>query len=457
MRLGHLEASLASRNIDANAKNYLPRVAINPSALARKARVIRWKAAAPQTALSHNSATLASDLGVMRLHRAPLPQNRHRTRFPSMRNVPAATYRLPMTSATLLGYYGNANIGDDVFCEVFTAKLREAGYSHIFAPNAADALSQRLRLDNQTSTRRAIEQSHAVVVGGGGILGRGVLSPQPYADLEYYHKVSLFCRLRGRSLVLLGVGAGPLETRRAKRIVRRIVSNATLVHARDKVSFQCLQNIKGINQRKILLAGDPATALDYSGLTDTSRPIIIPKSRPCIGINLFPFTGFASGPPMDSIHEDIIAWVDKALATNLIRSVIWFSTNPGRSEMLLNYRAYERFNGSSSLVVYNGNPWSWVKTLGVCDSFLSMKLHSGVFAAGMTVPLMGIGYHPKIERFYRALGLLDYYLPCDEVGTNSVQRFLDRAFPGARSVNTSDAWLQEAQRAVSALRGIPSL
>jgi polysaccharide pyruvyl transferase WcaK-like protein len=50
------------------------------------------------------------------------------------------------------------------------------------------------------------------------------------------------------------------------------------------------------------------------------------------------------------------------------------------------------------------NPLATIGLIGCMDAVLTTKLHVGVVARALGVPTLAVGSHPKIRRFYEAIG-----------------------------------------------------
>jgi polysaccharide pyruvyl transferase WcaK-like protein len=63
----------------------------------------------------------------------------------------------------------------------------------------------------------------------------------------------------------------------------------------------------------------------------------------------------------------------------------------------------EVLSGAFAVIPYE-SPWTTVAHLGQMDLVLTTKLHVGVVARSLGVPVLAAGQHPKIKRFYQLLG-----------------------------------------------------
>jgi polysaccharide pyruvyl transferase WcaK-like protein len=356
-------------------------------------------------------------------------------------------------AATLIGYYHAANLGDDVFCVQFAQALRRRGYERLYLPNTRPALRRLVGAEANIGTRASIDRSQLVVLGGGGALGHGVPGPAEHHAFSYYWRVAWYCRLRRRPLHLLGIGAGPWSTARSRRAARQIAQLATSVIVRDEASREALAGLSPRLAERVWVLGDPAMALDESTLP-ALPPLGLP--RPCLGVNLCAVSCFRDGIPPDEANPEVIQAVQALLREGRVASVLWFSTAPGTGELMWAARGVQATGRAGTVAFYDADPLAAVARLRECDAFLSMKLHSGVLAASVGASVIGLGSHPKAERFYRAVGAEDAYRGLGQLRPGQVEPWVRAVFPGAVGLRDTSRWQALRASAQRVFDTIPS-
>ena len=159
-------------------------------------------------------------------------------------------------SASILTADGRiANVGDEALTECLATALRRRvpGLDVTATLNLAGHPRSVLP-PGRVSPRpirelwRAIGVADVVVVGGGTLLQEDV-RPRPYEPvaglLRYVLAVVVLARVRRRPVVIVGVGAENLGSRRARLAARVICRSAASVSARDEESAQLLASLSG--------------------------------------------------------------------------------------------------------------------------------------------------------------------------------------------------------------------
>lgn len=156
-----------------------------------------------------------------------------------------------MRTATLFGYYGYDNLGDELLCEESIELLKQAKFDRIYLLMRKDKLKKFSRpqvfpIDrfNLLKVLGAILKSNVVVCGGGGIFQ----DQTSMKSLIYYASIVLTALMLGKPVLLLANSLGPLRHRFSKCLVRFILRRKNVFFiSRDLVSHRYAKLIGGKN------------------------------------------------------------------------------------------------------------------------------------------------------------------------------------------------------------------
>ena len=354
------------------------------------------------------------------------------------------------STATLVGYYAHRNLGDDLYAHQFVNALRQKGYERIYLPLATRVLRDTLDLPQPPRLLHCVRQSDLVLYGGGGGLGLGNLNHSRPKEFRFLRNLCLASMLFRTPIHLLSVGIGPFNHRIQRRDMRAVLKSAANVTVREPRSLEEVSSL-GLPAGTAKLIPDAAASQAIPIPTpETATP---QTDGPCLGINL---TGSSSFPDADApaFCRAIIDAAQAGLADGKWRRIRWFSTDRRGQELHWACRGHHATAAASEVVVYDDNPGDWLARLGQCCSFLSMKLHSAIYALRLGVPICGIAYHPKIARTYRMLDGMEYLLEINQCHPGDVIGFLDRQLPGL-DPRTSKRWQEVSQEADAHFAEIP--
>jgi polysaccharide pyruvyl transferase CsaB len=147
-----------------------------------------------------------------------------------------------LRTATLFGYYGYDNLGDELLCEESIRLLREARFDRIYLLLKRDKVKnfsqpQVVPIDrfNPFQIFKVIVKSDVVVCGGGGILQ----DQTSVKSLLYYASIVLIASMLRKPVLLLANSLGPLKHKVSKCVVRLLLKKKNVFFiARDEVSYR---------------------------------------------------------------------------------------------------------------------------------------------------------------------------------------------------------------------------
>ena len=243
-----------------------------------------------------------------------------------------------------------------------------------------------------------------LLISGGGSLLQNVTSRR---SLYYYLGIIFLAKFFGRKVMLYAQGIGPIRGNFAHKLMNFLVNRVDLITVRDKGSLDELQRLN-ITKPKIFCTADPVLAIKPVSLDIgkeiLSRYSIEKKTENFIGISVRRWK-----------HWEICR---SNLATALDRLVeetgakIIFLPMQFPDDVKAAKLTAELMTKNSTVIDEELTTAEILSLVGCMDVLISIRLHALVFAGVMNVPMIGISYDPKIERFLdsineKPLGTLD--------------------------------------------------
>jgi polysaccharide pyruvyl transferase WcaK-like protein len=255
--------------------------------------------------------------------------------------------------------------------------------------------------------------------------------------LKLLHLLLLFrgYRRRGKRIVALMQGAGPLETRAGRGLTRRILDLVDVFVARDRGTLSLLEGLGG---GASLRRGHDGIFLDgwERMLTQTTSDARVAAlagrsgDRPVVGVNLRLWFHFASSmvpymflrntylrrarPRMDELVAAVRALVrhlrEEHDARVLLLSMYEPGVEPWEDDLPFLREVKEAFAGEEHVVLVEADLpiLSFCRLLGELDLMIGMRLHSTLIALRMGTPAINLNYTLKGRAIYTDLGLADW-------------------------------------------------
>jgi len=299
----------------------------------------------------------------------------------------------------ILGYYGYDNTGDEAVLDGMVYALNRASAKRDENLNitvlSADPDATRKRCNVNATDRKSIKnvisalnKCDALVVGGGSLFqdttGMG-MSP------SYYAGISLLAKMLGKKVFYYAQGIGPLKRSLNRTLTAISARKADLLSVRDSESLFKLRNLC-VNANSIHLTADPTFALlpDRDALSLRNALEKLPD-KPILGVMLRDWPGIG-----DVLGE--VATACEMLATELDLSIVLLPMQKSRDMKVC--RALSDIIEADTLIIENDmSPAGMLVLFDRFSLVLGMRLHALIFAAKAGVPMLGIGYDPKINSF----------------------------------------------------------
>lgn len=316
-----------------------------------------------------------------------------------------------MSRVLVAAWVGSTNLGDELVFAGLRAKLADRGASVavVSVDPAATARTHGVAAIDHRDVAglvTAVGQADAVVLGGGGLL-QDETSP---LNLPYHLSRVTVARRRHTPFAAVGIGAGRLDTRLGRRLVRRGLRGAVALTVRDADSARLLDEV-GV--RGVHLAADLAVGLPV--------PAVAPADR--IVVCLRPWSAGRKRLPAgwrgDATPDRMVAAVSTALdesAEALGLPVRFVALQRDRDDAL-HRRVADRMRATTTVVAPGMD--GVLGEIAASRFVVAMRYHGGIGAALAGRPCVLIGYSPKVDALadeFGAGGALLAWTPGDVAG-----------------------------------------
>ncbi|ETT67848.1 polysaccharide pyruvyl transferase CsaB [Paenibacillus sp. FSL H8-0457] len=350
------------------------------------------------------------------------------------------------TSKTIVisGYYGFKNSGDEAVLKSILTALEQEGQAA-----GVDINPVVLSIDPEWTSaaygvksvhrmklgevRQAIKDSDGLISGGGSLL-QDATSPK---TIPYYLGVLKIAQWLGKPTFIYAQGVGPVNRKLFYPMIRSIFRKCTYISVRDMQSGELLQSM-GISGEAVHVVPDPVMGLplaegkgvhldSHSGSAfkeneaapvssieeqrESSEEPVKPSSLssgetqvslPVIGISVRYW--HPERKELKAVAEGL-----KALAEQRpvhLRFLPFHQPDDIEASQFIADAMGDVSKNGSAISFYRDEkqPQDMLREVSRCDMILGMRLHSLIYAANQSVPLLGISYDPKINHFLRRLG-----------------------------------------------------
>lgn len=338
-----------------------------------------------------------------------------------------------MARVVISGYYGFHNIGDEAILHAMLLALRAAVPGLEATVLSKDPVYTARQFGVRSVARddlgqvwRLLRGADLLISGGGGLL-QDETGPK---SIIYYLGVVAMARLLGKPVFFYAQGFGPVHTALGKNMVRVVANRVNTVTVRDPDSREEMLAL-GVTKPPIEVTADPVLGLEPS-LVDLARGQEILSSlglggSPVAGISVRPWkniNGYLE--VLARAADDLVAQGWQVLLVPMHRPV----------DLDCCREVTARMSAPGFLLERNVDYMDVMSLTANLDLAIGMRLHFLIFSSLFGVPLVGITYDPKVNRFLQSVGLppgfsaehLDY----TELSTRLQQVVAERAKMGSQ-------------------------
>lgn len=335
--------------------------------------------------------------------------------------------------ATLVGYHGRRNLGDDVFLRVAVSWLASLGVTRVFVSGFASEIpsslfgveligyERRVRIARYVWFQTFVNalRSRMLVFASGSIL-----TVQPFVLATVVLQLLRVLR-PGLAVVALGISIGPFRSKFDRRWCGRLLRNFDRVVLRDPVSAHGWESA----QFPMTISYD--IALLWRPRLEIKRTSVNPVVSLCLN------TRGENGP---LILKDIdscvaaLAGIAKSISNLVVNVIATCSDHNDGDEGLAKILVAKMANAGlvTDVHVYDGSdPERTLQQIVSSQAVISSRMHPGVFGLAAGVPVFQIAYAPKIADFYKhcELGGEDLVAP-GVADVEEIRTFLEKALTG---------------------------
>jgi polysaccharide pyruvyl transferase CsaB len=306
-----------------------------------------------------------------------------------------------MSEIVISGYYGFGNAGDEAMLSAMIEVLTELASNikiTVLSGNPEDTRRRHgvaavYRL-NYPEIARALSRSQLLISGGGSLL-QDVTSER---SLYYYLSIMMLAKKLGTPVMLYAQGIGPVQGTLARSAMRYIGNMVDLITVRDEGSLEELTRLRVVNP-PICVTADPVLAMHQVD-KELGRRILrsagVEGTAPIIGISVREWKDWKH-------YKDVLIQAADQLAAEFGARIV-FLPMQWPEDCAVSRRMASRTKQAAIVLGEEYTTSELLSLVGNFDMLIGIRLHALIFAAVMHVPMVGISYDPKIDRFLESLG-----------------------------------------------------
>jgi polysaccharide pyruvyl transferase CsaB len=324
-------------------------------------------------------------------------------RIIKMRGLAAASRK--SYDVAISGYYGYKNSGDDAILMAIVNNLHAVDEDLRIIVLSATPIDTSLLLDVDSIQRfamfkvaKAVRASKLLIYGGGNLLQDDTST----RSLMYYLSILWMAHFERTLTMLFASGIGPISSRFNKYLSKKVVNQVDFITLRENFSYHELEML-GVTKPRIEVTADPVMTIPTNQLSSPNSILIIENI------------------PLEGRYAAISLrdWsISGQFETIIAQSADYLYEKYGLSTIFINMqhpddvKVSERVCGKMKHIGYvvNGkHPVAGMLGLvGRCEILIGMRLHSLIYAASLSVPMIALPYEPKVDAFLALMEMQEF-------------------------------------------------
>jgi len=306
-----------------------------------------------------------------------------------------------MRNIVISGYYGSKNGGDEAMLAAMIEVLSDLDPKlniTVISANPEDT-KQRHGVEaiswlSLPGILCALRKADLLISGGGSLL-QNVTSGR---SLYYYLGIIFCAHLLGTPVMLYAQGIGPIYGHFARRCMSWLGNRVRAITVRDHGSLEELESLH-IRSPHIECTADPVLAINPVD-REIGRKILCSYHadgiKPIVGISVREWKGWTR-------YKEVLAGTADAIVREFDARVVFlpmqYPEDVAAADSIVALAQEE-------CTVLRGeySTGELLSLVGCMDLMISIRLHALIFSGVMGVPMIGLSYDPKIDRFLDSIG-----------------------------------------------------
>lgn len=302
-----------------------------------------------------------------------------------------------MNKITISGYYGFNNMGDESILRALVSDLKmnvEGIDITVLSKNPelteSKHMVKAISRKNLFQIIKSIKNCDLLISGGGSLLQDSTSKK----SIIYYLAIMYIGIFLRKKVLIYSQGIGPINSSFNKWLTKLVLDKVDVITLRDGKSEQELREIN-IKNPNVYVTADPVIALEPGEL---SKGLEILKAEGLNGSGR-KLVGFAvRGKAKSEEFVAELAAISDRLTEEQDLSVVFIPFHHGEDIEILS-RIESKMKNEAIFLNKSYEIPELLGIVGNMDVLVGERLHSIVFSAVMSVPMIALSYDPKIENF----------------------------------------------------------
>ncbi|WP_066495986.1 polysaccharide pyruvyl transferase CsaB [Abyssisolibacter fermentans] len=299
------------------------------------------------------------------------------------------------------GYYGFKNSGDDAILKAIVNEFKKIdntleltvlskdpqNTTELYGIRAVDRFSIN-------SIFREIKNSDLLISGGGSLI-QDITSTK---SILYYLSLLKLAKLMNKPVMVYANGIGPIIKGVNRMLSKNVLNTVDMITLRDYDSLNTLKDLN-VKNNNIHVTADPVYALkevDDNRINQILKLEGIDRSKKIIGLSLRKWKNYNNAEEF----AKTVDYINDNYDVEVLLIPMHFPIDLSFCKDIKNH--------TKTKCYILEHEYSVEEIMGIIkklELIIAMRLHSLIYAATQTTPMIAVAYDPKVEGFMNNIGL----------------------------------------------------
>lgn len=291
-------------------------------------------------------------------------------------------------------------------------------------------------------TWRSLNRTDLTLIFDAILFDRALYNPL-FNFMSTLHLMLPTVKKRGGRMAFYNVGTGPVNTPAGRSILKRLSETMDFITVRDESSLEILKDLD-VQNPNMVLGADAALSLqpvDRETVATMFKGIGLELDQEILAVNVNKYLNSWSAAGVETMSREHFL--------NVYAEAIRRTLSEIQTPLLLVYTQHhdrditealaEKVKAKTRQPVHilgniDHDHYAVKGALGHVSLLFAMRLHALILASGNHTPIVGLNYQPKVQHYFKTLGLPDYTIDFDPFNADVLHDIMMKGWQDRKAI-----------------------
>ncbi len=240
---------------------------------------------------------------------------------------------------------------------------------------------------------------------------------------------------QGKKMGFFNVGTGPVTTQRGKEMLRDLANIMDFITVRDIDSYNILRDI-GVTNPRLLIGADAAlnvSSANEKRVQEILENLGLSSAKEILAVNINAYLNTWAEPREKALTREEFLTIYASALNRVLKKlhVPLLVVSTQHHDVDISQELISRLRYPGKIAFLSNVDYNHFEIKGVLAKvslLFAMRLHAMILASSELTPIFGLSYQPKVDHYFKSVGLSDHTLQFSQFSEDSVAERLEQAW-----------------------------